>query len=278
MPYQFQPGRMYRMPTHFGPSFGPRQGEDGRRFANTDSPRTTARSVSFLTNRAQLDALLPEGFTVGAEPVVTVTASYITEIEWLAGRGYNTLGVSFPAVFQGRHDYAEGQFLTVLWENLTDPILTGREELGFAKLYCELPEPRVYQGTTHCTASWLGFTFMDMTITNLSQVPPAPAGEPTDDGVPRGILHYKYLPRTGAWGTADVAYATLTPAAMPNRVVAEMWQGEGTVQFRRATWEDLPTMVSIVNAFCDLEIKDYRGASVVKTVGGKDLGDQRILC
>ena len=78
MPYQFQPGRMYRMPTHFGPSLGPRQGEAGRKFANVDSPKVTARSVSFLV---------------------------------------------------------------VLWENLTDPILTGREELGFSKIYCEIPEP-----------------------------------------------------------------------------------------------------------------------------------------
>ena len=55
------------------------------------------------------------------------------EIEWLAGRGYNTLGVSFPAVFEGEVDRATGSLLTVLWENLTDPILTGREELGFSK-------------------------------------------------------------------------------------------------------------------------------------------------
>ena len=81
------------------------------------------------------------------------------EIEWLAGRGYNTLGASFPVVFQGTRDYAEGHFLTVLWENLTDPILTGREELGFAKIYCELPEPIVLGDSVECHASWLGFRF-----------------------------------------------------------------------------------------------------------------------
>ena len=80
------------------------------------------------------------------EPLITVTASYIKEIEWLAGRGYNTLGISFPAVFQGEKDYASGNFLTVLWENLTDPILTGREELGFSKIFCDLPEPKIHNG------------------------------------------------------------------------------------------------------------------------------------
>ena len=281
MPYGFQPGKMYRMPTHFGPSLGPRQREDGRRFANRDTPKVTAVSVSFLTNREQLEELLPEGFEVGAEPIVTVSASYITEIEWLAGRGYNTLGVSFPAVFNGRQDRATGSFLAVLWENLTDPILTGREELGFSKIYCELPEPTVLRGQTHWIATWLGFKFLDMEVRDMTPVPPeefpASTSAQANDGTLTGVLHYKYIPKTGEWGRPDAAYAVLTPADTPNRVVREMWRGEGTVLFHKARWEDLPTQHTIVNAFHELEIKEYRGATIVKTVGGKDLSDQRIL-
>ena len=277
MPYQFQPGRMYRMPTHFGPSLGPRQGEAGRKFANLDSPKITAWSVSFLTNRQQLEELLPEGFGLGTEPIVTIEITYMTEIEWLAGRGYNTLGVSFPVVFHGKKDHISGNFLTVLWENLTDPILTGREELGYAKIYCEIPEPRIYQGQTHFTASWMGFKFMDLKIWNLTQLSQkettALLNKPKNDG----ILHYKYIPKTGEWGKPDISYATLTPSTNPNQVVKEICQGEGKVEFHQATWEDLPTMFSIVNAFHNLEIKEYRGAMMVKTVGGKDLSDQCIL-
>ena len=276
MPYTFQPGKMYRMPTHFGPSLGPRQGKDGRTYDCRDTPKSTTRSVSFVTRREQLETLLPEGFMVDGEPVVTVSFTTMTEIAWLAGRGYNTLGVSFPAIFTGVHDRATGSFLTVLWENLADPIITGREELGYSKIYCELPEPRICEGEIHCIASWMGFKFMDLKIVELTQLPleeaPAAPNRTTD-----GTLHYKYMPRTGEWGTPDVSYAVLTPAGTPNRVVKERWQGEGTVQFHKAAWEDLPTMFHIVNAFHDLEIMAYRGASVVKTVGGKDLSDQRIL-
>ena len=101
MPYKLRPDKMYMMPTHFGPSMGPRQGPCGRKFECLDSPKSTSISVSFLTNREQLEEFLPERFEVGAEPVVSVSASYMTEIEWLAGRGYNVLGVSFPAIFNG---------------------------------------------------------------------------------------------------------------------------------------------------------------------------------
>ena len=277
MSYKFQAGKMYRMPTHFGPSLGPRQGEGGRKYDNLESPKITAFSVSFLSNREQLEELLPEGFEVGAEPVVTVEIQYVTEIEWLAGHGYNTLGVSFPAVFTGKKDHVTGNFLTVLWENLTDAIIRGREELGFSKIYCEIPEPRIYRGQTHCLASWMGFKFMDLKIDNLKQVPAEKVSSVVNKQNSDGTLHYKYIPKTGEWGKADVAYAVLTPYDIPNRVVKEMWQGEGTVRFYEAAWDDLPTQCNIVNTFHNLEIKEYRGAAMVKTTGAKDISDQRIL-
>jgi hypothetical protein len=277
MPYKFKPDRMYRMPTHFGPTTGPRQGEGGRKFANVDSPKVTRRSVSFLTNRDQLEELLPEGLELGAEPIVTVSYSIITEIEWLAGRGYNTLGVSFPAVFDGEEDSVSGSFLSVLWENLTDPIITGREELGFSKIYCELPEPRVHRGTTHCIASWMGFRFMDLKIWGLRRLSAEEIAGSIGARGSDGTIHYKYFPRTGEWGTPEASHFTLTPSGGSNAVVKEMWKGEGSVRFHEATWEDLPTLYYIVNALHGLEIKEYLGATVVKTVGGKDLSDQRIL-
>ena len=282
MTYQFEKGKIYRMPTHFGPSLGPRQGPDGRAFECKDNPKTTSISVSFLTNSDQIKSILPENFVLLGEPVVTVSATYMKEIEWLAGRGYNTLGVSFSVQFNGERDQAKGNFLSVLWENLTDPILTGREEIGFSKIYCELPEPRVLQGTTTCQASWMGFNFMDMSVYNLSQVElQKPISSTTKNEELTGILHYKYIPHTGgfpsSWGKADIAYVVLTPEKTPNRIVTEMWRGEGNVLFHHARWEDLPTQYTIVNTLSQLEIIEPRGASIVKSIGGKDLSDQRIL-
>jgi len=282
MAYKLDPNKMYMMPTHFGPGLGPRQGPGGRKFECVDTPKITSRSVSFLSNREQLDALIPDGMglEVGEEPIVTVYASYMTEIEWLAGRGYNVLGVNFPVVFKGKQNRAVGNFLTVLWENLTDPILTGREQLGFSKIYCELPEPSILGGETHCTASWLGFKFLDIHLQNMKPVDlnkPTEDSAEQDDDVLTGILHYKYMPRTGEWGVADTSYIVLTPEATPNAKVQETWEGEGTVQFHKARWEDLPTQYSIVNTFHELEIKEYRGATITKSVGAKDLSDQRIL-
>lgn len=283
MPYKLQPGRMYMMPTHFGPVAGPRQGPDGLRFDGRNSPRTTSYSVSFLTRPEQLEVLLPVGFRLAGDPVVTVTVSYMTEIEWLAGRGYNTLGVSFPAEYRGKRDRARGPFLAVLWENLADPILTGREQLGFSKIYCAIPPPTVLNGETRCTADWLGFPFMEMCLSEMEapgEAPAAPAEAPAaeaEDTELIGTLHYKYIPRTGAWDEADAEYAVLTPSATPNRRVTAQRSGRGRVRFHRAEWRDLPTQYHIVNAFVGLEQIAFVGASIVETAGGKDLSDQRIL-
>ena len=280
MPYKLKPKTMYMMPTHFGPMSGPRQGPGGEMGAfSVDQRKTRAYSVSFLMEHEQMEALLPPGFEAVGEPVVTVTQTYMTELDWLAGRGYNTLGVTFQARYNGTRDRATGPLLLVLWENLTDPILTGREQLGFSKIYCELPEPVIHGGETHCTASWLGFRFMDMRLTNMAEVD-VPAGaaaaQDSDDGELRGTLHYKYVPRTGEWGEADAEYAVLSPLNPPVNE-PKRWQGDGSVEFHRARWEDLPTQYMIVNALAELEVKEGRGATITLGVGGRDLIDQRIL-
>ena len=281
--YVFIPGEWYRMPTHFGPATGPRKGPDRKAFDWTNSPKSTAFSVSFLSKREQMQKLLPPGFAINGEPVVTVTWNYMTELAWLAGRGYNTLGVSFPVTFTGKQDKATGTFLLILWENLTDPIITGREDLGFSKLYAELPPARMFGDTARMTASWLEFPFLELELTGLTQVqlpaPAAPPAQPASTAPPalRGQMHYKYMPRTGEWGKADASYAVITPAGNSSARTLEMWRGKGTVKFNRARWEDMPTQYQVVNAFADLDIVEFRGATMTKSVGGKDLSDQRII-
>lgn len=266
--------KLTRMPIGFGPATGPRRGPDGRRFDCLDSPVSVALSVSFRSNPGQLADLLPDRFELDGEPIVTVTATYMKNIEWLAGRGYNMLGVTIPASFRGDKDTVRGPFLTVLWENLADPIITGREELGFVKIYCELPEAVITDSSAQCTADWLGFEFMSLNIRGLK-----PVTDPTSTvhaGID-GLLHYKYLPRTGEWGEADASYAVMTPASTPNRKITAQWVGNGAVEWSHARWEDMPTQYMIVNALAELDVEEFINASITKTTGGKDLGDQRII-
>lgn len=272
MSYQFEKGRIYRMPTHFGPAPGSRQLPETIVADPTSHPNKHAVAVRFLTDANLLSQHLPPGFVLAGEPVVTVEFVYMTEISWLAGRGYTMIHVSWPATFIGQHDRATGKFLAVVWENLADPIITGRDEIGHPKLYADIAAPRAWDGTQYCEAGWMGFRFLVLEAAQLQDAPLVPQPAASD-----GTLMLKYTPRTGDWGHADVCQASLTPAGDPDNTIVRQQRGTGTVRFHQASWSDLPTMYHVVNALAALPVFEYRGATVTHSHGGKPYLDQRIL-
>lgn len=266
-------GLRYRMPWGFGPTTGPRMHVDGSAYDYAQASRTSG-AVSFLTDADALQALLPPGFRLYGEPVVTVEATCLHDLPWLAGRGYSMLGVRFDAEYRGERDVACGPFLSVLWENRAEPIISGREELGFAKLFCDLPPERVLQGERHHAASWDGHTFMRLRIGRLEDAAPPPPVAASPD---RGTLHYRYLPKVSSPGEADVAQAVLTPAGGAVTRYDTFQRGEGEVRFIPSSWEQIPTMFHIVNTLAALPQREARGATFSRSRGAKDLSDQRPL-
>src|SRR5450755_1777435 len=223
MSYQFERGQIYRMPTHFGPAPGPRQMPAEANADPTRSPRKTLISASFLTEASALERHIPDRFTLVHDPVVTIEFHYMADIDWLAGRGYTMIHVWWPVMFKGERDQAVGRFLAVMWENLADPIITGRGEIGQPKLFADIPERRLADATYHCEASWMGFKFLDLEVTEV--VEPALATSPGPQM--EGTLMLKYVPRTGAWGEADICQVSFTPALTPGLTVESRKAAKG---------------------------------------------------
>ncbi len=268
--------RLHRMPYGFGPTCGPRQGPDGRPFDWSGSGRFTV-STSFLTDAAALKPLLPPGFSLAGEPVVTVEFHVLSNLAWLAGRGYSMFQVKFPARFTGARDNVTGSFLCVLWEDLADPILSGREELGFAKLWCDLPPPRTFGDRVTCSASWLSHSFAELTVGDLVESEPRMPPNPGMAGLKNdGILHYKYIPATPVWDKAAVEHACLSPAGSALKV-ERLREGKGSVKFLPTTWEQMPTQYHIISALAALPQLEQRGGRVIEQRGGSDYSDQRRL-
>ena len=272
MSYQFEAGRIYRMPTHFGPAPGPRQMPDDVAGDPKRSPQRLSTAVSFLTDPVALERHLPDGFTLAGEPVVTVEFHHMTDIDWLAGRGYTMIWVSWPATFAGSRDHATGKFLAVVWENLADPVITGRCEIGHPKLYAEIAEPRRCNGAQICVAGWMGFRFLALEVSQLHDADPVRPSTTSD-----GTLMLKYTPRTGAWGETELCQVTLTPADDPDNHVEQRQTGAGKVRFHKADWSDLPTLHHVVNALAALPVIETRGSTITRSHGGKSYRDQRVL-
>ena len=279
MSYLFKPDHYYRMPTHFGPSLGPRQGLNARCYACVDAPDDVTVEAIFEGKKSEIAKLLPPGFSVRKPYTVTLSFSYITNIEWLAGRGYNTFGVTVPATYNGVEGAVHGEFLLVLWENMAEPIITGREELGFSKIYCEIPEPRYEEDGIICSASWDGFEFASLRFQNLQDITVDKLLKDTRGyDSSEGTLHYKYIPKTGCPGEVDAEYAVLTPGDWPNQSIDKaMLADSACIQFNRGSWQQLPTLITIVEILSQLTLGDCISAFLLKMHGGKDISDQRIL-
>ncbi|RKZ56881.1 MAG: hypothetical protein DRQ44_16325, partial [Gammaproteobacteria bacterium] len=166
-----RPDRKYTMPAHFGPCCGPRQTQEGGRFINLGATDVTRISVNYLSSEEAIEKILPEGLILDGEPVVSIDFAYLKNIAWLAGRGYNTLGVRIPVIHQGKAKSTKASFLAVIWENLADPIVVGREQLGYSKIFSDIPEI-VWEGdTAYCSANWMGFKFADLEFQKQLQLP-----------------------------------------------------------------------------------------------------------
>ena len=132
-------GEMYRMPTGFGPAPGPRNLPASQRHRRFDKTATSL-TLSAVTEAGPLAALLPAGMTLVGEPRLEIVVTLLSDIGWLAGRGYNIVMVRIPARWEGEEQIA-GHFVPVVWEKMADPILTGREELGWPKIFADIPTP-----------------------------------------------------------------------------------------------------------------------------------------
>ena len=271
MSFKGEPGRYYRMPIFFGPMSGPRQWPDGTVFDFSKTPKRKTFGVRFLGDADELNALLPDCFRIAGDPIVTIEVNYLTDIGWLAGRGYNFCDLKFDVIHTGASGETFGTLVLIRWENLADPILSGREELGHNKLYCEIPEPSTTTDRQFIQLSWQGTPFIDIVITDLGEAP-VPVAAPGN----QGTLSYKYIPATGNWGVADVEYATLTPPPREVTTISNQ-SGAGKAVIRSATWEDLPTLYHIVNRMGAFRNNGWLPAYYRETIGGSSAADTRRL-
>jgi hypothetical protein len=249
--FKFEPGAFYTMPFHFGPH--PLRG-------SAIYGDVTTIAITYLTDRKLLVQYLPPPFEVGQDPLITVYYGMNRQIEWLAGGSYNILGVDASVSFKGKVDQLAGNYCLVLWENLTDPILRGREMQGIPKIYAEIPDPTIHNGVWQTCAAYRGHKIVDLAVKDLK-----PQGSQELKEFERIVregnwMGWKYIPKTGEPG-AEVSHPTLFPTETN---IKEVSIGAGEVKWHRLTWEQNPTQFHIANALESLPILEYRFAGVIK--------------
>lgn len=151
----------------------------------------------------------------------------------LAGHGYNVTTFNVPVTYCGTNDEIKGQYQLAIWENHADPIICGREQLGYSKIYADITDICEEEDGTYAALSSWNFEFlklhfkMDEKPDDLSEMQKVLFDEENE-----GIMHYKYIPHSEAgFNKADVQYVTITPKhflhlSMPNLCLSLNEYGE----------------------------------------------------
>jgi hypothetical protein len=120
-------------------------------------PHVEVLAFQYLTDPEALVELLPECYQRGKDALVSIVFSENNGLSFMAGGGYRLAAVQVSAHFDGTQDHVEGDYILVMFENQTWPIIGGREDLGVPKLYADIsPIKCMPDGHLRCEASYLG--------------------------------------------------------------------------------------------------------------------------
>ena len=297
-----QPPSYYRMPTVFGPMPGPRQTHFGE--PHEPAPRYTTASITYKSSRACLETFLPapnesHSYRIsspGTEAYCTFSQTTLTNLAWLGGgnRGtYNHFGLYIHNVSCTVGDASKtetGSFVPILFENRTDPILSGREELGMPKLFSYIDVERSPFDKSHLVFTkwggevWAEFELHDL-VENAGQTQHTATDVPIDlQGGDGAMLFHRYIPKVGRdfKGQAEVEYPVLVPgygveegqAAVPKRT----WHTrDANIHFNPRDWEAFPTLHHIISRLAEIPLLEMVTAKVVEGdgFGSPDLGNAR---
>lgn len=279
-----------RMPVVFGPFPGPRQSFAGHRRDGSQSTSVEA-FITFRTPQSTIADLLPPGFSFqqtvfatapNAEAFVTVAAKRLDQLEWLGGRGYNLYSYYIHGVQYKSRDGKtyKGTFLPVLWEDMADPVISGREELGFPKLFADLPITQT-EDSYSMNCSWQGAQFADFHLAGLQETEET-SGQlaPPEAGVEEGLFLYRSIPTTGEPGVAELEYPVFVDYAaegeiQPAKVVMKFIGTDAKFTWYPRDWKSLPTLHHVVSRLAEVPVSGIVRSGVIEKVGMADISSAR---
>ena len=247
--FRFEDTKCYRMPVHFG---GYDYVAAGTRYHDT-----VTLSFSYTTEKARLEAYIPEALEL-VRPELNIAFTQCRKVDWMAGSFYNLVQVSAPVRFNGVRDQVEAQYVLVIWENKTAPILTGREETGFPKIYADIEDLHIFSENYFTNVSFEGNTFLRMHFCDA--VPVVEQELAHMKTVPMDAIGWRYIPKVGGPG-ADLSQPILFPQECE---VARAWTGKGTVQWTELSWLQSPQQAHIIKALSELPVLEMGPAGMME--------------
>ncbi|KAI6997811.1 FAD/NAD(P)-binding domain-containing protein [Hortaea werneckii] len=292
----------FRSPLSFGPSPGPRRplGLDPshsviQSLRRSNPEAFTTYVVRFRTSRTYLQNILPPGFdfaTPGTKVYASISCTALDNMTWLGGKGYNHCGLYIHGVSYTKRDGSKlhGSYLPLLFENLTDPIITGRSELGMPKLFADINVASGSGGSScNISLSWRGAQFGNIEIHDLAEdespmvngtahAEPHRGPGPPPPPPEQGLFVYRYVPAVGEPDKADAEYPVFVPKVDPQPGSAapeSLKSTKARLQFSACDWQSLPTLHHIAKDLAEIPIYGIEEAKLTKGYGVDDVSGAR---
>src|SRR3990172_4953528 len=221
-------------------------------------PRHVYASVESLVLQYETDPdaiapLLPEPFRPGKSPTVSVLFNDNNGVDFMTGGGYRLAAVSVAAQFDGEAGHLEGNYVLVMPENSTLPILTGREWLGMPKIFTDISSIRIMNdGHLRCEASLWGHLLFGIDIAPpLKEQNALIRKAASAQSTKAPAFGYKYIASLN--GPPDADYPTI----MWNDVtVEELWLGKGgELYLGNPTEQDIGDFKALIDALKSLPVR-----------------------
>ena len=248
--------KYYRMPLLMGPLL------DRATPPKLAYPQVEVLAFQFLTQPQAIEALLPEPYQPAEEPLVTVLFSHNNGLDFMAGAGYRLAAFQVAARFDGERNRVEGDYILVMFENQTWPIIGGREDLGVPKFYADItPIKLMPDGHLRCEASYWGHMLFGLDVPPLKKQIGVVRAVASRQINARPWLGYKYIPSLD--GPPDADYPTLT---RNDTRLEKLWMGrKASLRFGTARAEDVGSVRSLMDALATLTI--HKPVQVVHFTG-----------
>jgi hypothetical protein len=224
-------------------------------------------ALQFLTDAEALPPLLPGCYRPAAEPLVTLYFGQYEGLDFMAGGGYRVATAQVAARYDGEQDQVEGDYVLVMFEDQTWPIIAGREDLGIPKLYADIsPVKDMPNGHLRCEASLWGHLLFGLDLPPLKGQNPLVRWIGNRQLNARPWLGYKYIPSLD--GPPDADYPTTTRNDVK---VDRLWLAKsGMVYYGTADREDIGYGKPVVDALRTLPVRKivqalrFQGSAVLR--------------
>jgi acetoacetate decarboxylase len=248
---KLDPSKIYVMPQIMGAIY------DRDNLPRIQYPKSETVAIQFRTEGDVARELVPDCYQISDSPLATVVFAYHQGLDFMAGGGYNLATVQIEARFDGERDHIEGDYILVMFENDTKPILGGRDHLGVPKIFADIPPIKYMQdGSLRCEASVWGHLLFGLELPPLKKQNPVVKTVASKRINSRPWLAYKYIPSLD--GPPDADYPTTTRNDIK---IDKLWMGKtGRLYFGNATTVDISETAHVMDALKSIPVGEMEQA------------------